>query len=148
MLKKLVPIFVAGAAFALAGQAAAAEHVVQMLNAGAGGTMVFEPAVVKAKPGDTIRYVPTNPGHNAELIVGMLPAGVTPQKGAMGKEFVLKVTAPGVYGVKCMPHYSSGMVSVVQVGAAAPNLDAVKAAADRAPNFAKKRFNQFFAQLK
>ena len=148
MLKKFVPIVVAGAAVTMAGQAVAAEHVVKMLNAGAGGTMVFEPAVVKAKPGDTIRYVPTNPGHNAELIAGMLPAGVTVQKGAMGKEFVLKVTAPGVYGVKCMPHYSAGMVNLVQVGAAAPNLDAVRAAADRAPNFAKKRFTQFFAELK
>ena len=148
MLKKLVPIVVAGAAVTMAGQAVAAEHVVKMLNAGAGGTMVFEPAVVKAKPGDTIRYVPTNPGHNAELIAGMLPAGVTVQKGAMGKEFVLKVTTPGVYGVKCMPHYSAGMVNLVQVGTAAPNLDAVRAAADRAPNFAKKRFTQFFAQLK
>jgi pseudoazurin len=148
MLKKFIPIFVAGAAITMAGQAAAAEHVVQMLNTGAGGAMVFEPAVVKAKPGDTIRYVPTNPGHNAELIAGMLPAGVTAQKGAMGKEFVLKVTAPGVYGVKCMPHYSSGMVSLVQVGAAAPNLDAAKAVADRAPNFAKRRFTQFFTQLR
>lgn len=147
MFTKLIPILVAGAAITVAGQAGAAEHVVQMLNTGAGGTMVFEPAVVKARPGDTIRYVPTNPGHNAELIAGMLPAGVTVQKGAMGKEFVLKVTNPGIYGVKCMPHYSSGMVNVVQVGAGAPNLDAAKAVADKAPNFAKRRFTQVFAQL-
>jgi pseudoazurin len=147
MFNKLIPILIAGAAMTMAGQATAAEHVVRMLNSGAAGAMVFEPSVVKARPGDTIRYVPTNPGHNAELIAGMLPAGVTVQKGAMGKEFVLKVTTPGVYGVKCMPHYSSGMVSLVQVGPGAPNLDAVKTAAERAPNFAKRRFAQFFGQI-
>ena len=51
----------AGAALAVAGQAVAAEHVVQMLNRGEGGNMVFVPALVRARVGDTIRYVPTNP---------------------------------------------------------------------------------------
>ena len=148
MLKKLLPLLAAGAAMTLAGQALAGEHVVQMLNTGPGGAMVFSPAVVHARPGDTIRYVPTNPGHNAELIAGMLPAGVTVQRGAMGREFVLRVTAPGVYGVKCAPHYSMGMVGVVQVGTADPNLAAVQAATARAPNIARRRFTQYLSQLR
>lgn len=148
MLKKLLPLLVAGAALTLAGQAMAGEHVVQMLNTGVGGAMVFQPAVVHARPGDTIRYVPTNPGHNAELIAGMLPAGVAVQRGPMGREFVLRVTAPGVYGVKCAPHYSMGMVGLIQVGTGGPNLEAARAVSARAPNFARRRFTQFFTQLR
>ena len=140
----------AAAAVALllaAGQAAAAEHVIKMLNSGADGAMVFEPAVVKAKVGDTIRFVPTNPGHNAELIPGMFPDGVTPTKGAMGKEYVVKVGKVGVYGFKCLPHYNLGMVALVQVGAPT-NLAAAQAAAAKAPGMAKRRFATYFAKIK
>lgn len=148
MLKKLLPLFVAGAAMTLAGQAIAAEHVVQMLNTGAGGAMVFQPAVVHARPGDTIRYVPTHPGHNAELIAGMVPSGVTVTRGAMGKEYVLRVTAPGVYGVKCAPHYGMGMVGLVQVGTGGANAAAAEAVGARAPGVARRRFAQYFTQLR
>ena len=148
MIKKLLPLIVASAALTFAGQAMAGEHVVQMLNTGVGGAMVFQPAVVHARPGDTIRYVPTNPGHNAELIAGMLPAGVAVQRGPMGREFILRVTAPGIYGVKCAPHYTMGMVGLVQVGTGGPNLEAARAVSERAPNFARRRFTQFFTQLR
>lgn len=149
MLKnKLVAILLAGAALAMAGEAAAAEHRVQMLNRGAAGTMVFEPALVRARPGDTIRYVPTNPGHNAETIAGMLPAGVQVTRGAMGQEYVLRVSAPGVYGVKCAPHYSMGMIGLVVVGDGAPNRAAVEAATARAPGIARRRFADLFARLR
>lgn len=148
MLKKLLPLLAAGAVLTFAGQALAGEHVVQMLNSGVGGAMVFQPAVVHARPGDTIRYVPTNPGHNAELIAGMLPAGVAVQRGVIGREFVLRVTAPGVYGVKCMPHYGMGMVGLVQVGADGPNLAAAQAVGARAPGIARRRFAQYFTQLR
>lgn len=147
MLKKLLPLLAIAAAVTVAGPALAGEHVVQMLNTGPGGAMVFSPAVVHARPGDTIRYVPTNPGHNAELIAGMLPAGVAVQRGPMGREFVLRVSTPGLYGVKCTPHYSMGMVSLVQVGTADGNLAAVQAAAARAPNLARRRFTQYLSQL-
>ncbi len=147
MLKKLLPLILAGAAMTLAGQAMASEHVVQMLNTGVGGAMVFQPAVVHARPGDTIRYVPTDPGHNAELIAGMLPAGVAVQHGVMGRDFILRVTVPGIYGVKCAPHYSMGMVGLVQVGTGVANLEAARAVSARAPNFARRRFTGFFAQI-
>jgi pseudoazurin len=147
MLKRtFLSLAVAGMALAMAGEAAAAEHRVQMLNRGDGGAMVFSPAVVRARPGDTIRYVPTDPGHNAETIAGMLPAGVQVTRGAMGREYVLRVTAPGVYGVKCAPHYSMGMVGLVIVGDGAPNRAAAVAAAGRAPNLARRRFTEYFAR--
>ena len=148
MLKNtLLPLLLAGATLAVAGEAVAAEHRVEMLNRGPGGTMVFSPAVVNARPGDTIRYVPTDPGHNAETIAGMLPAGVQATRGAMGREYVLRVTQPGIYGVKCAPHYSMGMVGLIRVGDGGSNADAAEAAAARAPGIARRRFAEMFARF-
>lgn len=139
--------WVAAAVLATAAPAMAKDHVVQMKNTGKAGAMVFEPAFVKAKPGDRIRYVPTDPSHNAETIATMLPAGVAPSKGGMNKEWVLTVSKPGLYGVKCQPHYSMGMVALVQVGdGPSPNLAQARAA--KLPPFAAKRMNAMLAQAK
>ena len=46
-----------------------------MLNKGEKGSMVFVPDLIAAAPGDTIRFVPTDKGHNMETIKGMLPEG-------------------------------------------------------------------------
>ena len=70
--------FVAGAvaALAIATPAAAADHVVKMLNNGNAGMMVFEPALVKVAPGDTVTFQPIDKIHSAESIPGMIPAGI------------------------------------------------------------------------
>ncbi|MGB8623578.1 MAG: pseudoazurin [Paracoccaceae bacterium] len=105
------------AALALTAGAASAETFeVQMLNRGEAGVMVFEPAFVKAQPGDVIHFVPTDKGHNVESIDGMLPDGVEEFKTKPSKDFELKVDQEGVYGVKCTPHYAMGMVALIQVG--------------------------------
>lgn len=127
--------------------AAAKDHVVQMKNSGAAGPMVFEPAFVKANPGDKIRFVPTDPSHNAETIPNMLPAGVAPSSGAMNKEFVLTVSKPGLYGVKCKPHYTMGMVALVQVGKG-PSENMAAAKAVKLPPLAQKRMTAMLAQAK
>jgi pseudoazurin len=127
--------------------AMAKEVVVKMKNQGAAGAMVFEPAFVKAMPGDTVRFVPSDPSHNAETIPTMLPAGVAPSKGGMNKEFVLPVTTPGLYGIKCMPHYSMGMVALVQVGNG-PSANLAAARAVKLPPFAAKRMTPMLAQAK
>lgn len=111
---------------ATAGAAAASEIEVRMLNKGEAGSMVFEPATVQAAPGDTIRFVPTDKSHNVEAIKGMLPDGVEPFKSKMNEEFVLTLAEPGVYGVKCSPHVSMGMVALIQAGDAPANLEAAK----------------------
>ncbi len=51
-----------------------------------------------------------------------------PFKSRINEEFTLTVTEPGLYGVKCTPHFAMGMVGLVQVGDAPANLDAAKAA--------------------
>ncbi len=45
------------------------------LNSGPGDMMVFDLAIVKIQPGDTIRFVPADKGHHAESIKGMAPEG-------------------------------------------------------------------------
>jgi hypothetical protein len=46
----------------------------------------------------------------------------------MGKEVSMTVTKPGLYGIKCMPHYTMGMVALVQQGKVTPaELAAAKA---------------------
>lgn len=133
------------AALALTAGAAAAEtHQVKMLNKGADGLMVFEPAFVAAQPGDVIEFLPTDKGHNAESIKGMIPEGAEAFRGKMNQPVSLTVEKEGLYGVKCMPHFAMGMIALIQVGEPT-NLDAAKAA--NMPGKAKQRFAPLFEQV-
>jgi pseudoazurin len=111
--------FAAAAAIAMAGGAKAAEVEVKMLNKGAEGMMVFEPALIKVAPGDTVKFVATDKGHNAETIKGMLPDGGATFIGKAGEDVAVKFDQAGIYGVKCAPHYGMGMVAMIVVGTAA-----------------------------
>src|SRR3546814_3091165 len=89
MLKKF-PLLAAAtglvATLALTAPAMAAEHTVKMLNRGEAGLMVFEPAYLQVEPGDTVTFEPTNKGHNAETIPGMVPDGAEAFKGKLRSE--------------------------------------------------------------
>lgn len=130
-------------AFLAPATAQAAEIEVQMLNAGDKGPMVFEPAFVEARPGDVIVFVPTDKGHDVASIAGMLPEGVEPFKSPFNQEYRLEVTAEGLYGVKCTPHYGMGMVALIKVGEPA-NL--AEAAAVTHPGKARIVFEELMAQ--
>lgn len=132
------------AALVLATTAYAENFDVKMLNKGVDGAMVFEPAYVKAAVGDTITFLSTDKGHNAEGIEGMLPEGVEAFKSGMGEDYVLTLTAEGVYGIKCTPHYTMGMVALIQAGAPV-NLEAAAAVTQKGK--AKSRFEPLFAQV-
>jgi len=117
-----------------------------MLNKGTDGTaMVFEPALVQVAAGDTVTFVPTDKGHNAESIEGMAPDGSEPFKGSMGKEIVVTFTVPGAYGVKCAPHLGMGMVALVVVGDAPANLEAAKTV--KLPKKAQERLEVVYTAL-
>ena len=142
MFPKLIA---AGLAALLLAPAAYAENFdVKMLNKGTEGAMVFEPAFVKAAVGDTVTFNSTDKGHNAEGIKGMLPEGVEEFKSTMGKDYVLTLTAEGLYGVNCTPHMSMGMVALIQAGAPV-NKDAVKAVELKGK--AKTRFEPLLTQI-
>lgn len=123
----------------------AANVEVRMLNKGEAGTMVFEPALVKVAVGDTVTFVPTDKGHNAETMKELLPEGAEPFKGAMGKEVVVTFTAPGTYGIKCSPHLGMGMVALVVVGDDAVDTEAIKAV--KLPKIARERMDAIVAEL-
>lgn len=128
----------------LAPAAFAENFEVKMLNKGTEGAMVFEPAFVKAAVGDTVTFIATDKGHNVEGIDDMLPEGVEEFKSKMGEEYVLTLTAEGLYGVKCTPHYTMGMVGLIQAGAPV-NQDAVAAVVLKGK--AKTRFEPLVAQI-
>jgi pseudoazurin len=104
------------AVMAMADGAKAAEVEVKMLNKGAEGMMVFEPALIKVAAGDTVKFVATDKGHNAETIKGMLPEGGATFLGKTGEDVAVKFDQAGIYGVKCAPHYGMGMVAMIVVG--------------------------------
>lgn len=137
-------VAVLAAAALTAGAAHAATHEVKMLNRGDAGAMVFEPAFIRAEPGDEIVFLSSDKGHNAESIQGMLPAGVEAFKSRLGDDFTLTVTEDGVYGIKCTPHYAMGMVALIQVGEAG-NADEAKAVTHRGK--AAQVFDGLFGQL-
>jgi pseudoazurin len=128
-----------------AAPAYAANFEVHMLNKGAAGAMVFEPAAIKIAAGDTVTFIPTDKGHNAESIPAMTPEGAELFKGKANEEIVVTFTQEGVYGIKCAPHLAMGMVALVQVGDAPANLEAAKAA--KLPGVAAKRMTQAFTDL-
>ena len=121
----------------------AAEFEVKMLNKGEKGAMVFEPDFIKAMPGDTVRFIPTTKGHNVESIKGMLPEGVKKFKSKFNKEFVLTVEKDGLYGVKCSPHYSMGMVALISVGEPTNEANAMSV---KQKGNVKKRFKAIFEE--
>jgi pseudoazurin len=125
-MRKMMMLATAAVLIPMAGGAFAAEVEVKMLNKGAEGMMVFEPALVKIAPGDTVKFVATDKGHNAETIKGMLPADAAPFLGKNGEDVAVVFDKAGVYGVKCLPHYGMGMVAMVVVGTPT-NLEEAKA---------------------
>lgn len=125
--------------------AQADEVEVKMLTRGEAGMMVFEPALVQIAPGDSVRFVPVDTGHNAESIKDMIPEGAEPFKSGIGKELVVTFDQEGIYGYQCMPHYGMGMVGLVVVGNKEANLEAAQALKQRGK--AAKRFETLFAGL-
>lgn len=103
-------------AVALAGGASAETHQVQMLNRSEAGPMAFEPAFLRIAPGDTVQFVATDRGHNAETIDGMIPAGAEGFTSRVGQEPEVTFTTDGVYGIRCTPHFAMGMVMTIVVG--------------------------------
>ncbi len=142
MFPKLIA---ASLATLLLAPAAFAENFdVKMLNKGEEGAMVFEPAFVAAAVGDTVTFISTDKGHNVEGIEDLLPEGVEEFKSDMGADYVLTLSEEGLYAVKCTPHYTMGMVALVQAGAPV-NKDAITGATFRGK--AKSRFEPLIAQI-
>ena len=120
----------------------AEQFEVHMMNKGAEGMMVFEPAFLRVAVGDTVKFVAKDKGHNAESIEGMLPEGATAFEGKINEEIDVTFDTVGVYGVRCKPHFAMGMVMAIAVGDAKAPEDFL---AGRLPKKAKERLEAALA---
>ena len=105
----------------------AEETIVEMLNKrDDGARMVYSEDVTYINAGDTIKWLPTDKGHNVEFIAG--PEGYElPKRSKFNKEVSLTFDVPGVYLYQCTPHKSMGMIALVVVGNDTSNLAQVAA---------------------
>lgn len=71
--------------------------------------------------------------------------GAEPFKGKINQEIEVTLTVPGVYGIKCSPHYDMGMVMLIQVGK--DSIDESAILVDL-PAGAAKRFSDIIARAK
>ncbi|MDJ0642591.1 MAG: plastocyanin/azurin family copper-binding protein [Erythrobacter sp.] len=110
------------------------------------GLQVFKPRLIKAKVGDTVRFVPTDPTHQSSSIADMIPEGVTGWEGEINQEVSYVLPKPGVYGYQCVPHYAAGMIGliIVEGEGMTDNLEAAKAVSH--PGLAGREFTEIFEQ--
>ena len=143
MRNRAIELAAAGILAVLAAPALAENIEVHMLNKGVEGAMVFEPAYIKANPGDTITFVPVDKGHNVESIKDMIPEGAEKFKSKINENYVLTVNQPGAYLVKCIPHYAMGMIALIAVGDNPANLDQIISA--KKPKVVQQRLEKVVA---
>lgn len=136
-------VVVAWVVFASASPARAVDHVVKLVTDGEHGRFLFEPPLLLVDPGDTVTFLPESRMHGVKSVAGMLPDGAMPWRGRMGEEVSVRLTQPGVYGVKCPAGYEIGMVALIVVGRDPPNWDAARAV--RHPPAANAAFGALFA---
>src|SRR3546814_17257987 len=89
-----------------------------MLNRNMTGPMVYEPDHLSIAPGDTVKFLATDKGHNAAVIEGMLLYGAAVFNGNINEEIAVTLTAEGLYGVQFAQHYATGIAMSSEVGAA------------------------------
>ena len=101
------------------------EIVIDMLNKRDDGQkMVYSQDVAQIDVGDTIKWLPTNKGHNVEFLGG--PDGFSlPGKSGLNKEVSITFDKPGVYLYVCTPHKVMGMIALVVAGGDVSNKDAI-----------------------
>ena len=126
-----------------------ADHEIKMLNAAAdGSTMVYDPSFLQAKPGETVRFVSVDPGHNS--VSHFTPEGAVTWTGEINKDVVVTLDKEGVYIYKCVPHNVMGMAGVIQVGKAGNKDAAVESGKALSAQFVmnKDRLTKALEQVK
>lgn len=120
-----LPLLLAGALLCSLVQAQTYE--VKMLNRGATGSMVYEPDYLRIEPGDTVKFIASQSGHNAASVEQMWPPGAPTFKGKINQQLEHTFTVAGLYGIQCTPHLAMGMVMLIQVGEPGPLAPALPA---------------------
>ncbi|TBR42886.1 pseudoazurin [Marinomonas agarivorans] len=131
----------------LSSLAHSAEYEIKMLNYGDAGSMVFEPAFLHIQPGDTVKFVPTDPTHNTRSF--LVPKPEKSWNSKVNEEFTITPETEGIYVYYCSPHLVMAMVGMIQVGEAT-NLEQAKKSSSRLQAkfvMNKQRVDELFAQV-
>lgn len=129
-------------------RASGTTHEVLMLNAHPENKrerMVFLPDVLRVQPGDTVKFISTDKGHNTAADVEDIPEGAEEWDSKIGDDFEISLMTEGAYAYYCKPHKSTGMVGLILVGDVSSNYEAVKSA-NRRPRNVAKRYEAIFAK--
>ena len=127
----------------MASPAIASDVTVEMLNKDADGNrMVYSQEIVEIAAGSTVKWVPTDKGHNVELIASPNDMKF---KSKNGKEASVTFETPGVYYYWCTPHKGMGMIGLVVVGGDTSNKAQISKA--KAIGKSKKKLKALLAQL-
>ena len=127
----------------IAGPAIASDVTVEMLNKDADGNrMVYSQEVVEIAAGSTVKWVPTDKGHNVEIIASPNDLKL---KSKNGKEVSVTFETPGIYYYWCTPHKGMGMIGLVGVGGDTSNKTQISKA--KAIGKSKKKLKALLEQL-
>ncbi len=120
-------------------------HVVEMYNKHPEDSKqrnVFVPDIVRAKPGDIVKFVTIDKGHNSVSDEKMIPEGGQTWESKISKDLEVEITTEGAYGYYCKPHRSLGMVGLILVGDVSGNYEAIKGVKQKGK--AKKVYKDIF----
>ena len=127
----------------IASPAIASDVTVEMLNRDADGNrMVYSQEIIEIAAGSTVKWVPTDKGHNVEIIAS--PNDIK-FKSKNGKEASVTFETPGIYYYWCTPHKGMGMIGLVVVGGDTSNKAQISKA--KAIGKSKKKLKALLEQL-
>jgi pseudoazurin len=127
----------------IASPAIASDVTVEMLNRDADGNrMVYSQEIVEIAAGSTVKWVPTDKGHNVEIIASPNDMKF---KSKNGKEASVTFETPGIYYYWCTPHKGMGMIGLVVVGGDTSNKEQISKA--KAIGKSKKKLKALLEQL-
>ena len=127
----------------IASPAIAGDVTVEMLNKDADGNrMVYSQEIVEIAAGSTVKWVPTDKGHNVEIIASPNDMKF---KSKNGKEASVTFETPGIYYYWCTPHKGMGMIGLVVVGGDTSNKAQISKA--KAIGKSKKKLKALLKQL-
>ena len=121
----------------------AADLTIEMLNKDAhGNKMVYSEEIASIEVGDTVTWVPTDKGHNVEMISSPNDLKF---KSKNNKEAKITFEVPGIYLYWCTPHKGMGMIGLVVVGGDTSHADIVAKAKVRGKS--KKKLKKLLDEL-
>ena len=131
------------AALLMSTPALAADMTIEMLNKDSDGNrQVFSEELARVDVGDTITWIPTNKGHNIEMVAS--PNNMK-LKSKNNKEVQITFKDPGIYYYWCTPHKGMGMIGLVVVGGDTSNKDQIAKA--KAIGKSKKKLKKLLDEL-